>query len=441
MDKFISYIVPSDKMPLFTKSIERIRPIHGLLTIPFVAARMAHQIPIMISNTVSGIDTSKPRLRNCDTISQACDIAFEDDNWFSFQCIMFTFDEFVFTHEVGNIDVTRKRLETWNLENFGVADANIIEWANSATATQEIFAHINQNPPSKLASGKTHLCIIDKSTNKLIIFIDHYCCDGSILFDLFTKVLDGGNAEPVKPPPFPTYKYYPLLTDTITAEMVTRLASDFLYKPSLIREYNDRLSCSSTILYKKDNMESWGRWNNYGECILRIFERMEGNVDALGATFYTGECCNDRSNANQHPVDYLRIALSAGIKTDCSFGNNRIGAILLCINRPNWELSRQERIDDIANQFKIQCTRDFIDAISSYDLLRGYDIGWLRNYLSANTVDVVLTSFKYNRDVPQLKSGFGGFFGTYKKPYLYVNSITTNNRSLLSYTTNLWSTD
>jgi hypothetical protein len=163
---------------------------------------------------------------------------------------------------------------------------------------------------------------------------------------------------------------------------------------------------------------------------------LEGLRENLGTVVYG----STTTPPITHPIPpHLNICLAAGIDTDCMFGNNRIGGILVHVVRPDPTKPRNERMEDLMEQFKTQCTENFTDAISSYDAMRGFDMGKVREYFSANVFDIAFTSFRFNADAPFILEGTrGGFCGKTDYPYMYINSFTTTDRSFISYSTNWW---
>lgn len=121
------------------------------------------------------------------------------------------------------------------------------------------------------------------------------------------------------------------------------------------------------------------------------------------------------------------------------FGNNRIGGLMVRAERPDPTKSRNDRLDDLMDQFETQCTANVADIISSYDFMRGFDTGKIRKYFSANMFDVTFTSFRFMADANHiLKGGGGGFCGSLDSPYMYINSFVTTDRATVTYTTNWW---
>ena len=94
------------------------------------------------------------------------------------------------------------------------------------------------------------------------------------------------------------------------------------------------------------------------------------------------------------------VCLAVGIDTSQLFGNNRTGGILVRVVRPDTTKPREDRLKDIAAQFRVQCAARFSDAISSYDFMRGFDVGKIREYFSNNIFDVA------NIYYPEPEGGF-----------------------------------
>jgi hypothetical protein len=157
-------------------------------------------------------------------------------------------------------------------------------YADTPTAQYaKIVKWLSANPPSVFLGSHTHVTVLVPDHNMFIGFLDHYSCDGSILFDYFTYVLDAHDTQP--PPPLPKYQYIPLLTDAITAECMIRTSLNVWSRSAQITSYGDSLVGSRNTLYKADAYE-WSRWGNYAECVLRVFERLEGTRDDLGDVLF-----------------------------------------------------------------------------------------------------------------------------------------------------------
>jgi hypothetical protein len=425
------------KLKLLKKATEKLNIGHIAIAPIVATARAIHQIPIVADNLLRSRDTTRPTIRT-KSICRPMDTAFNDDNWINYQCIGWWFTETYFKELMPEIP---GRIKRWSAEHFQSPDTCMFVTIDTAHPVYtddptnqfaKIVEWLNTNPPSVFLGSHTHATVSVPDHNMFVGFLDHYSCDGSILFDYFLHVLDIHHTQP--PPPLPKYQYIPLLTDAITAECAIRTSLNVWSRPVQITTHGTGLVGSRNILHKADAYE-WSRWGNYAESVLRVFEKLEGVRGDLGTVLFGSTA----SPPITHPVPpHLNICLCAGIDTDCMFGNNRIGCILVQVTRPDPMKSRNERMDDLMEQFKTQCTENFTDAISSYDALRGFDVGKIREYFSANVFDIVFTSFRCTECPDGMTSGFGGFTGTYDSPMMYINSMTTKDQSHISYTTNWW---
>jgi len=425
------------KFQLLKKATEKLNIGHMAITPIIATTRAINQLPIVADNLLQSRDTTRPTIRT-KSVCRPMDTMFKDDNWFNYQCIGWELTELYFNEIEEEIP---KRLQRWSAKHFQSPDTCSVitidlthhAYTNDPTTQfAKITQWLNTVPSSVFLCPHTHLTVLIPDHNMFIGFLDHYSCDGSILFDYFLHILDSHDTQP--PPPLPKYQYIPLLTDAITAECVIRTALNVWSRPAQITTCGPELVGSRNILHKVDAYE-WSRWGNYAECVLRVFERLEGTGDTLGTTLY-GSITSPPITRRIPP--HLNVCLVAGIDTDCMFGNNRIGCILVQVTRPDPTKSRNERLEELMEQFKTQCTDNFTDAISSYDALRGFDMGKIREYFSVNVFDIAFTSFRVTECPDEMVSGFGGFMGTYDSPYMYINSMTTKDRSLISYTTNWW---
>jgi hypothetical protein len=428
------YTIMERSFELLKKSTEKLHVGH-ILVAPLVStARIVTQIPVLLESIIDGRDTSIPTLRGSSMNPRPSDVVFERDDWGSYQCATINLNPEWFNEMlVPNIEY---RMDAWSNRWFGRSDT--VKYTTFAGSLDQARQWLCGSAPSSILGDRSHIIIVIPKAYTILGMFDHYSCDGGPIFDMFKSIFD---LPDVKSPPFPPYQYIPLLTDMVTTEFVCRVGLDSIVRPSLIRDFSpDRLTCTKSTIHKSDQpIDRWNRWGNYSECILRVFERFEGSRSDLGDPAFAGNTPNTGSEpppvARNKPA-YLRICLTAGIDTDCVYGNNRIGCIAVTIDRPTDTLSRLDRLNFIGDQFKSQCTANFCDAMSSYDLMRGFDMRFIRKFASSSIFDITFTSFRFDHDAPMMKSGFGGFIGQVDHPYMYINSITTSDRSLLSYSTN-----
>jgi hypothetical protein len=435
---------------LFRKATEKLHIGHALLAPAVLAARMGHQIPFLVSAVLGGADISdivNPSLRLDGSKCAPCDIPFSGNNWHRYQVLTFAISAEFMTSYIMNTTKTApgeqfiSALQKWNTAHFnGKSSINHIVIDESHPAydtesrhgTESVIRWITEHTPLEFMGTYDHLVIYIPACNNVLLFADHYSTDGSGLFGLMKAAM---NEPDVPSPPFPKYQYIPLLTDTMTIESVMRNTYTLWKHPPQITTYGSELVTSSNELHKSE-VPKWSRWATYGECILRIFERLEGVRSDLGVVKW--------GNMADPPIiqpipQYLHICLSAGIETDCMFGNNRIGGLMVRAERPDPTKSRNDRLDDLMDQFETQCTANVADIISSYDFMRGFDTGKIRKYFSANMFDVTFTSFRFMADANHiLKGGGGGFCGSLDSPYMYINSFVTTDRATVTYTTNWW---
>ena len=200
------------------------------------------------------------------------------------------------------------------------------------------------------------------------------------------------------------------MSDAFAVECTTRHLYDCYINPPLITQYDKTRIFS--LLTRPEESPYWNRWFNYAVNVLPIFECTPG-------------------------LEYARIALSVGIDTDSTYGNNRIGAIIVLITRPPKGWTYKTKLRFMMKQFEEKVSQNYKDCMTTYDVLRSYDASLIRKFVSANAVDIIFTSMYGPVEVNSFDIGFGAFIGNkYDYPYFYINSTTVKNICITGYTTN-----
>jgi hypothetical protein len=444
-----------DQLQLLKKVTEKLNLGHVMLAPAVFTARMCYQVPFLISSVSNNLSNMGANIGNVSAVSlrtdggkcAPCDVPFNENTWDRYQFVSLFFtrehmESYVMNPtKDGPGENFLSNLNHWNAEHFNSRSSMrhlVVDESHPAykdgklECVASIVRWITSHDTFHFMGTHDHLSVYIPNHNVLLQYVDHYCSDGKALFGIFCVATN----EHLRHPPIPKYQYIPLLTDAITTEAMIRTGINVWKRPSQITKYNlNNMVGSRNCLLKAETYE-WSRWGNYAESILRIFERLEGVRSDLGIVVHG----NVAAPAIVQPVPpHLNICLTAGIDTDCTFGNNRIGCILVQVVRPDPTKSREERLECLMEQFKTQCTENFTDAVSSYDAMRGFDTGMIRKYFSSNVFDIMFTSFRFNADVSCILEGSGGgFCGPVKYPYMYINSFTTTDRAFISYTTNWW---
>jgi hypothetical protein len=373
--------------------IKHINPLCLALSPWAVAARAVHQIPIAMKQKTRDLTYHK----YTDDVLPA-DTRFVDDIWQSFQ-----FFEWRFNDKWLDYDEFVIRMDSWSLENFGIR-SNCISYEDTS---QTYVRMITRQRPSKVIRNNTHLFVYCPLNKTIIGFMDHYYCDGHSLMDYFRKYF------PIEKPTFsnlPKYTYYPFISDAMAIQMMSKQTIELLKYPSQVRGVDDKLRVLSKRLYKNEDLE-WNRWTIYATGTLPVFETMPN-------------------------VEYLHVGLTVGFDTDRTFGNNRIGMILVRIVRPK-QSTYNERIADVMEQYKTQATANYMDAHTTYDILRGYDTRYMRHF-AMKTIDIVFTALYFKEEITQLERGLGGFAGAFSDyEFLYINTVSTGSATNLTYVSNL----
>lgn len=370
-------------------------PFYILLT-PFAyIARLYHQVPILIKANSRKEQMSSYNKYNI--VALPSDSNFVQDKWQSFQYVEFNFPE-------GSvIDKYRARLDTWSMKNFK-CKANFIEHEGTA---KEYIETIIRKKPSQVIINTTHLIIYFK--NKISIFIDHYFCDGLIIADFLKHLFSEDNISTIK---FPKYISYPFISDYRAIEYIARMSIQNIKYPSLINSIGEKTYLMSKIFKKTDELP-WNRWTIYALGIYYIYEALPQDVD------------------------YLRIGLTVGFDTDTTFGNNRIGLIIVIIKRTPVNLSQNEKILHYMEQFKNQRLAHYSDALTCYDIIRSYNITYIRSSKMKHIIDIYFTSFFFKEGTPQYSGGVGGFIGKINKnEYTYISAMSYGPTAHFTYVTN-----
>lgn len=372
--------------------IKNINPLCLALSPWAVAARAIHQIPIAM----------KPKTRDLtyhkytDDVLPA-DTTFACDIWQSFQFIEWRFSD----KWVGS-DKLEQRINIWSMKHFG-KPANCVRWNGTS---KSYIAMITRKKPSEVIRNHTHLVVICEQT--IIGLLDHYYCDGNILMDYFRNYFID---EKLVFPKFPKYTYYPFISDAMAIQMMAKQMIEIIKYPSQVRGVDDKLRILSKVFNKMGDLE-WNRWTIYAVSTLPIFEFMSD-------------------------IDYLHVGLTVGFDTDQTYGNNRIGMILVRIQRPK-QSTYNERIENLMEQYKTQATANYMDAHTTYDILRGYDVRYLRDYKIKKFIDVIFTALYFKEEINSLERGLGGFVGALSEyEFLYINAISTGTTTNLTYVSNL----
>ncbi len=321
---------------------------------------------------------------------------FHKDSFSTFQFAQYHFKK------TGYVNTLRKKLDNWSQTHFKV-DANV---ETVKGAAKEFVLEIVKCKPSKRIGNNTHLFALFPDTNELVCLLDHYYCDGLILFDFIKQIFKSvkGNLN------FPKYTYYPIVSDALVCDFSIRTLYNTYTRPIIITEY-DKTRIFTRITHKTEN-GIWNRWSNYAMNVLPIFE-----------------CANE--------LAWVRVAINIGFDTDKTFGNNRIGAIVVCIEKPSSHLSYDLQMECLMKQFQEQVALSYKDGMTSYDLLRSYNTTAIRRFASTNVVTIYFTSLLIPRHTTRFDFLIGSFPGNdYDCPFFYINSTTIHETNYTTFTTN-----
>ena len=380
---------------LFIILIRWTNPFYILLT-PFAySARLCHQVPILIN-------AKKQNKQNIcynkyGTIALPCDSNFIQDRWHSIQFVEWRFPE------VWTRDKCKERCDDWSMRNFK-CKSNFIEYNGSV---KEYVETITRKKPSQVIINSSHLIVYFNNT--ILTLLDHYYCDGLILADIIKHLFYEDN---ISAKVFPKYITYPLISDYIAIEFSGRMFIQNMKYPPLIRGIADKTYVMSDMLKKNDHIP-WNRWTIYAHAIYNVYEAL--SLD----------------------VDYLRIGLTVGFDTDTTFGYNRIGIIIVTIKRECAYLSKNQKMLNYMEQFKTQTLKNMNDAHTSYDILRSYNMSYIRTSKMKNVVDIYFTSLFFKEEYTHPITGLGGFIGALKNTEnTYISALSRGSVSFFTYVSN-----
>jgi len=363
---------------------------------PYAAlARTWHQIPILMKQNPRSFNKYSDSALNTGT-----DVLFADDSWQSFQFMRWRFQLCAWI----DYDEFGRRMDNWSVKHFGVR-SRCLSWEGDPDA---YVRRITRKRPSRIIRNHTHLLVYCPMKHTVLGFLDHYYCDGQHLIDLYRHLFNcqlGG----VK---LPKYTYYPFISDAMAIQTMFEILAEFRRYPSQIHGIDDKTRVLSKIVKRHMDLE-WNRWTIYAIGTLAIFDSMPD-------------------------ISYVTVGLTVGFDTDQTYGNNRIGVIIVLIQRAT-QPTFNERVADVMAQYKIQATVKYAQAHATYDIARGYDTHILCTPMR-KAVDIIFTTL-YVKELSQVESGLVGFVGALSKyEYLYINAVSFESCTYFTYTSN-WKMD
>lgn len=382
---------------LFIIIFKWINPLYILAT-PFVyIARLCHQVPILLNVRARTLNKQSINYNKYNTLTLPSDSNFIQDRWQSFQYIEWKLNENI------TIDKLKVLFDDWSMKNFK-CKSNFIENEGNV---KEYIETITRKKPSEVIINATHLIVYFKNT--ISIFMDHYFCDGLIVADLFKVIFYEDNISTIA---FPKYRSYPLISDYCAIEYFARMSIENIKYPPLINGIGAKTYLMTEIV-KKNEQLPWNRWTIYAHGIYNLYEALPQDVS------------------------YLRVGITVGFDADTTFGNNRIGLIIVIIKRSPNNLIYNEKILNYMEQFKNQTLACYKDANTSYDIIRSYNMSYVRTSKMTRLVDIYFTSFYFKEKAINFIGGVGGFVGTANKTEsTYICAISLESTTYFTYVTN-----
>ena len=269
-------------------------------------------------NIINNILKKKPEFKDYNKYKdnpKNIDKAFYSDDFSNFQLAYFEFYEL-------NTDDIISKTNLWSNKNFGLkVNYEII---NNCKPTDYLKDTTKKYLPSEKIVNTTHLLTLFPKEKSITLLLDHYYCDGIILYDLFRNLFSIEKKLNI-----PKYKYTFLLSDLLATKDLFFSAINTIKYPSFIQQkiYNKnwvvkkkKTKIFTEILYKNDGI-NLNRYSVIAIPILRIF------------------------NSINKDIKYLRALLTIGFDNNNKKGNNRIGVIPFVINKPKNFYNNTEKIN------------------------------------------------------------------------------------------------
>ena len=332
-------------------------------------------------------------------ISLPADVGFQRDGWQTFQFLEMTYES------IPDWKIIKQRMDRWSLEHFQQESNFVI---TEKPSRQYVLETVGTKKPSEVVRNRSHLIVYCPASSTVIGLCDHYYSDGSALRSFLYNICIDMNPSFSA---FPKYNYIPLLSDAMVGELMFRQSFDAYRFPSCLSQTTDRTRVLTQTFYSSSVGRKWDRWCTFTRSTLQLF------------------------NAFTEDVEYLRVGITVGFDTDQVYANNRIGVIVVRIERPFG--SYEEQFESVYKQYKQQATEKYTDAHTSYDILRNYSTGAFRKY-ARKSLDCLFTTLYTPEECPMTRA-VGGFVGKQNDgdPYLYINVITSGAKSFVTYVTNL----
>jgi hypothetical protein len=107
------------------------------------------------------------------------------------------------------------------------------------------------------------------------------------------------------------------------------------------------------------------------------------------------------------------------------------------IKRTPINLSQNEKILNYMEQFKNQTLARYSDAHTCYDIIRSYNVSYIRTSKMKRIIDIYFTSLFFKEGTPQITGGVGGFIGKINNnEYMYISAISFGSTAYFTYVVN-----
>ena len=294
------------------------------------------------------------------------------------------------------IKTVKERFNLWEKKIYWYQKYNIkgVIEINYQDEVSDVIDYLNISiPPTINGRLLPYKIIFLYKSQKIMLLLNHFYCDGKILYEIVTSNFLNSKSE-IK---FIKYNYIPFYYDFLLVKYLGKFVKGSIFKKKNIKGLT--LSKNKSSIYRKVIYYTGkiNRWIALAINFDLIFKYVKLNS--------------------------LKIAFTVGFEDDIEYCNNRIGVIIVDVPRLN-------SIEEYQEFIKKKLTNNKYDALTSYDLIRNFQLNKLRGKFDTN-IDIVLTSFKLNGEDKDLKDcnindidyNLGSFIGIGRIP-IYIFSMT-----------------
>ncbi len=320
---------------------------------------------IALMNVIRYINTSSTDKRRVLT---SADKIFKESGWAGHQLGIVCFGKLSQEEWAKKVNTVRE-----NFKLHGDSNATCKHLVNLSLVTWFNFMFT-----SRPIDTQTFTLIVHEHRKTIVFISNHALCDGHKLFKILGIILDFNNDLVA-----PKYTRFPVISDIFVLKYVLiNSLKSLYYKPTPVEHVNKRFSISIPLINKK-------RFSVYATVFKLLFSVLDKSVKSL------------------------RIAFTVAWDDDNAIVNNKIGCIIVDV--PRSRVCEKFFVDQFSQKKQ--------DALTSYEIMRSYNIPYIRKKFCYN-IDGVFTAFllPYNIGLGVTES-FGGFCGNLTAPF-YINAMS-----------------